>query len=147
MAAPEGRPTKYDVKFVKQAYKLSLLGSTDKDLASFFEVSESTIDNWKKEYPEFLESIKRGKEQADSNVANRLYKRAMGYTHKATKILQHEGSIVTHDYTEIYPPDTTAAIFWLKNRQPQMWRDRQEIKHEGIPEQKVTYLVSKPEDD
>ncbi|TRB81349.1 helix-turn-helix domain-containing protein, partial [Mannheimia haemolytica] len=74
-----GQPTKYKPEYVTQVEKLCLLGATDKDIADFFEVAESTINNWKIEYPEFLESIKKGKLLADANVANSLYKRALGY--------------------------------------------------------------------
>lgn len=121
-----GRPTKYKKEYDDQAYKLCLLGSTDKELASFFEVSESTINNWKHEHKGFLESIKRGKSLADANVAERLYKRAMGYEHKEDKIFNNNGEPLVVGTTKYYAPDTTAAIFWLKNRQPELWRDKPE---------------------
>lgn len=130
--AKVGRPTDYREEYNKQAYKLCLLGSTDIDLADFFEVSEVTINAWKKEFPEFLKSIKGGKAQADANVASRLYKRALGFIAPDIITAQKDGVIT--DMKEIqkhYPPDTTAAIFWLKNRQPKFWRDKQEIEHTG----------------
>jgi hypothetical protein len=132
-----GRPTKYDEKYNEQAFKLCLLGATDKELASFFDVNEDTIHEWKKVYPEFSESIKKGKDDADANVANRLYQRAMGFEHdseeiKVVSIGGKEGSEVQRvPIRKIYPPDPTAAIFWLKNRQPMKWRDKQEIQHSG----------------
>lgn len=127
---PEGRPTKYKTEYNQLAYKYSLLGAIDKDLADFFEVDGATINRWKIEYPEFCVSIKKGKAQADSNVANRLYKRAMGYKCKDIYFSTYEGEVTETPYTKIYPPDPTSAIFWLKNRQPEKWRDRQEIKHD-----------------
>lgn len=65
-------------------------------------------------------------------VSKRLYSRALGYSHKATKIFLRAGDSepTLVEYTEHYPPDTTACIFWLKNRQPRKWRDRQEIEHD-----------------
>ena len=57
--ADVGRPTKYDPKYIEQVYKLCLLGATDSDMANFFNISEATLNNWKIEYPEFLESIKK----------------------------------------------------------------------------------------
>ena len=135
-----GRPSPFDPSFCKKATKLCLLGATDKDLADFFEVAESTIHKWKIDHPEFSESIKKGKTEADANVANRLYKRALGFTHKSEEIKvvsigQGEGSQVERvPVTKIYPPDPTAAIFWLKNRQPEKWRDKQEITHSIDPE-------------
>ena len=124
-----GRPTDYRVEFNRQAEKLCLLGSTDKDMADFFDVSESTINLWKQKHPEFSESIKRGKISADANVASRLYKRAVGYEHDEDKIFNNQGEPLIVPTTKHVQPDTTAAIFWLKNRQPKMWRDSQNIDH------------------
>lgn len=135
MKKKEGRPSKYKPEYSAQAYKLCLLGATDKDLAKFFEVEESTLNNWKKDHPEFLESIKEGKDQADAVVAQSLFHRATGYSHKDVDIRMYKGKIVTTPLTKHYPPDSTAAIFWLKNRQPEKWRDKQEIKHSLDEEQ------------
>lgn len=124
-----GQPTKYKDDYVKQAYKLCLLGSTDKDMADFFEVCEDTINNWKHAHPEFFESIKKGKDLADATVAESLYKRANGYEHKEDKIFNDNGQPLIVPTIKRYPPDTTAAIFWLKNRQRKNWRDSQYIDH------------------
>ncbi len=132
---PAGQPTKYDPKFNKQAYKLSILGATDKALADFFEVVESTINKWKLDYPKFSESIKKGKVQADSNVADRLYQRAIGFEHDSEEIkvvsMGKEGSEIQRvPIRKVYPPEPVAAIFWLKNRQPGKWRDKHEFAAE-----------------
>lgn len=121
-----GRPSQYREEFNEQARKLCLLGATDKELADFFGVSEVTLNNWKSQVPEFLVSIKEGKEIADGMVADRLFKRATGYEHKAVKIVADAKTGMDHtvEYVERYPPDTTACIFWLKNRQKDKWRDR-----------------------
>jgi len=125
---PAGRPSEYDPKKTpKQTKKACLMGATDKDLADFFEVSEKTINNWKKQHPEFLQSIREGKEIADSKVAKSLYERANGYSHPEVHISNYQGTITQTDLTKHYPPETTAAIFWLKNRQPDKWRDRREV--------------------
>jgi hypothetical protein len=125
-----GRPTSFRPEFVEQAEKLCRLGATDAQMADFFDVCEDTINNWKIEHPEFFVSIKRGKLESDANVADRLYHRAMGYSHDAVKIFMPSGSDkpVYAPYTEHYAPDTTAMIFWLKNRQPGQWRDKTENK-------------------
>ncbi|EBO9197339.1 terminase [Salmonella enterica] len=125
------RPTKYQEAYAEQARKLCLLGYTDAELADFFEVSESTINKWKLDYPKFSESIKKGKEYADGNVADRLYQRAMGYVAPDVDIKVIENQIVETPLEKHYPPDTTAAIFWLKNRQRDKWRDKQEVEHTG----------------
>lgn len=126
-----GRPTKYKPEYEEQAYKLALLGATDADLADFFGVTEKTIRNWKKDHKGFLPALKKGKAEADAHVADRLFKRATGYTHEAVKIFNDGGKPLVVPYEKHYPPDTTAAIFWLKNRQPEAWRDKQTVEHSG----------------
>ena len=124
-----GRPTKYKDEFNPQAEKLCKLGATDKELADFFEIDEATIYRWKIEYPEFCDSIKRGKQIADMEVADSLYKRANGYSHHEDVIFNDKGVPLVVQTTKHYPPDPTSMIFWLKNRQPKQWRDKQEISH------------------
>jgi hypothetical protein len=129
-----GRPTKYKEEYNEQAEKLCKLGATDQELADFFEVDVSTINNWKIDYPQFFESIKKGKILADSNVAERLYQRALGFEHDSEEIKVADGAVIRVPTRKIYPPDPTAAIFWLKNRQPEKWRDKQEVQHSLDPE-------------
>ena len=115
-----GRPTDYREGFAEQAGKLCLMGATDKTLADFFGVVEATINNWKHDHPEFLESIKESKVLKDSEVVKSLYERATGYSHPEDKIFYDSktGKIVKEKTTKHYPPDSTAMIFWLKNIQP-----------------------------
>jgi DNA-binding XRE family transcriptional regulator len=119
-----GRPTDYRDEYPAQAEKLCKLGATDKELADFFGVTEQTINNWKDVHDKFFESIKAGKELADANVAQRLYERAMGFEHDSEEIKVVDGAIERVPTRKIYPPDTAAAIFWLKNRQKEKWRDK-----------------------
>ena len=135
-AAPKakiGRPSSYRAEYAQQAVKLCRLGATDKDLATFFDVSEQTLNAWKKAHPAFLESLKEGKAVADAEVAEKLFRRATGYEHKAVKIVADAKTGAEHqvEYIERYPPDTTAAIFWLKNRRPDLWRDRIDNTYSG----------------
>lgn len=129
--AKVGRPSSYKPEYAEQARKLCLLSATDAEIADIIGVSTVTLNAWKKEVPEFLKSITQGKADADANVADRLYQRAMGYTHKAVKIFQFEGQPLIVPYEEHYPPDTQAASLWLRNRQPRKWRDKQDIEHTG----------------
>ena len=123
-----GRKSAYKEEYNQLAENYALLGATDKEMADLFSVTERTLNQWKKDYPEFLQSLKKGKNIADANVASRLYNRAIGYDCKATKFATSEGKITdSKEYIEHYPPDTTAAIFWLKNRQPEKWRDKKEV--------------------
>lgn len=131
-----GRPTKYKEEYAEQAYKLCLLGHIDDELADFFEVDVSTIHRWKLEHEEFRDSIKKGKEIADGNVVQSLYHRAIGYQAPDIDIKMYEGEIIETPYIKHYPPDATSAIFWLKNRQPKKWRDKQVTEHEGSIEVK-----------
>jgi hypothetical protein len=112
-----GRPTLFKPAYIQQAYDYcAVFGASDKQLAEYFKVTESTLNLWKLQHPEFSESLKRGKDEFDTqNVEKSLLKRAMGYTLDG----KH------------YPADTTACIFWLKNRQPDKWRDKQELEHSG----------------
>lgn len=120
-----GRPTKFKEEYITQAFKLAMLGATDVEMANFFEVAVSTFQLWKSKIVEFSDSIKKGKLEADANVASSLYHRAIGYKHKEVKTATFEGKITDEkEYLKHYPPDTTAAIFWLKNRQPKIWRDK-----------------------
>lgn len=125
------RPSKYRPEFVEQACKLCKLGLTDKEIAKFFEVSEQTLNTWKQQHPEFLESLKGGKTLADAEVASKLFHRATGYEHPDTDIRVVNGMIVETPLIKHYPPDTTAAIFWLKNRRPDLWREKVEPEDKG----------------
>lgn len=124
---PVGRPSKYKFEYAEQARKLCLLGATDAELADFFNIAESTLNEWKNEFPEFSESIKKGKMLADANIADRLYQRAMGYEAPDVDIRVVEGEIIKTPMIKYYPPDTPAAIFWLKNRQRGKWRDKVDV--------------------
>jgi len=126
-----GRPSKYKVEYAGQAAKLCRLGATDAQLADFFDVSVSTVSLWKVEHKEFSDALKVPKDEADRKVEQSLYRRAMGYEHDETDVRVVNNTIVTTPLRKHYPPDTTAAIFWLKNRQPTKWRDKQELEHSG----------------
>lgn len=152
MSGKLGRPSKYKPEYAELAYNYCLLGATDKTLAEFFDVSEQTINTWKQEHPDFLESLKNGKIEADARVANSLYRKAIGYEHAAVKIFNDQGAPMVVDYTERFAPDTTAAIFWLKNRQPALWRDTKDIDHKSTdgsmsPPKQVTFVVVDNDDD
>lgn len=126
---PAGRPTSYEPEFAPQATKLAALGATDIEVADFFEVNVRTIYRWKHDYPEFCHALNVGKEKADERVVNSLYQKAVGYEQDAVKIFMpaNADEPVYADYREKIAPDTTAAIFWLKNRRPSEWRDKTEV--------------------
>lgn len=126
-----GRPSKYDPAMCKQVQNYAKLGATELEIADFLGVSVRSVAVWKSEHPEFLHALKAGKDQADQRVVNSLYAKAIGYSHDAVKIFMPAGAPapVYAPYREHVPPDTTACIFWLKNRDPENWRDKQEVEH------------------
>jgi hypothetical protein len=131
---PTGRPTSYHDSYPQQAEKLCELGATDAQIADFFKVHISTLYLWKHTHPEFSDALKAGKSVADETVVRSLYQRACGYEQDEVKIFMPAGSrepvIVPHRVR--IAADTTAAIFWLKNRRAEEWRDRSDVtvRHE-----------------
>ena len=102
-------------------------GLTDEQIAHNIGITAATLYVWKNKYPEISETLKKGKEVVDIHVENALLKRALGYeyTEERVEISGKDGKKVIRT-TKYIPPDTTAQIFWLKNRRPDRWRDRQE---------------------
>lgn len=126
-----GRPTDYKPEYAEQAAKLCALGATDFELADFFEVNTATIYRWRNTHEQFCEAVSRGKEKLDERVERSLYNRAVGYSYESEKVFNYQGEIVRTGTVEHVPPDPGAALNWLKNRQPDKWRDKQEIEFTG----------------
>lgn len=111
-------------------------GLTDKDIAHNMGINVATLYDWKKKHPEISEALKNNKAVADTIVENALFKKAAGCTVKETTTItttDAKGGVTkTERTTETQiPPDTIAAIFWLKNRMPKDWRDKQEVELSG----------------
>lgn len=108
-------------------------GLTDEMIAKNLNIAVSTLYEYKKQHSEFSEALKKGKEIIDRHVENALLKRALGYkTTEVTKERNSEGQlVVTKEVIKEVQPDTTAEIFWLKNRNPQAWRDKKDIEQTG----------------
>ena len=109
-------------------------GLTDEQIAANIGIRAGTLYDWKNRFSDFSEAIKKGKEVVDRQVENALLKRALGYEYKETTrepvLNPNTGKIeltVTKTVTKQVVPDTTAQIFWLKNRKPEVWRDKREI--------------------
>jgi len=136
-----GQPSKYREEYNEQAYRICLLyGATDKKLGEYFGVCERTINNWKENHPKFLQSVNDGKDIADAKVSESLYNRALGYSHEDTHISNYQGEIKITPTMKHYPPDATSAIFWLKNRQKDKWRDTKVVG--GDPENPIELNVN-----
>ena len=126
-----GQPTKYKPEYEQQALILGEKGFTDVEIAELFDVCEDTIHNWKKMFPQFFESLKKGKEIANQRVVQSLYLRALGYSHPEVHISSYEGDITKTDIIKHHAPDPTSMIFWFKNRDPENWRDKRETEVSG----------------
>jgi hypothetical protein len=113
--------------YIRMCKRLASAGLTDDEMAAHLGVASSTFDDWKARYPALLKVLKLGKASADNRVERSLYRRALGYTVKAQKpFVDKFGDEHVVEHLEHVEPDTTAAIFFLKNRRPDMWRDRME---------------------
>ena len=103
-------------------------GLTDEQIAGNIGINTSTLYDWKNKFPKISEALKKGKEVVDIQVENALLKRALGYDFQETRVEKSDkdGTKIIHTLKHI-PADTTAQIFWLKNRRPDKWRDKPEM--------------------
>lgn len=101
-------------------------GLTDEQIAKNMGISTATLYNWKRNHFEILEALKKGKEVIDREVENALLKKALGYmVEEVTEEMSANGKVIIRKKrVRCIPPDTTALIFWLKNRKPEQWRDK-----------------------
>ena len=139
--APPGAPNKY-ITIIKdnllQIKELARHGFKDKEIANFYNVSEASINNYKIKFPEFLETLKRGKDDADNEVIKSLYTRATGYKYieKHIEYAPPDGEGKDpkikniKEIKKVVPPDVVACIFWLKNRRRSEWGDVYGVQHE-----------------
>lgn len=125
-------------------------GLTDEQIAKNIGISRSTLNEWKKKYPDISDTLKKNKGIVDFEVENALLKRALGYSYKEItremvfdKVKEQYEMKVTKEVTKEVLPDTTAQIFWLKNRQVQKWRDKPE-ENSNSEEDKVVIINDLP---
>lgn len=109
-------------------------GLTNEQIATNMGIVPSTLYEWQNKYEEISEALKKGKEVVDREVENALLKRALGYEYEEVKIEEEDGSIKRTVTKKHQLGDTTAQIFWLKNRKPYEWRDRKNLELEGAIE-------------
>ena len=121
------RPSKFEIDKDK-CIEMAKLGLTDVQMANVLGMTEQTLNNWKAKDRVFFESLKEAKVMSDESVVKSLYQRATGYEHPEIHISNYQGEVTETPIIKHYAPDTTAMIFWLKNRQPDKWRDKQEIE-------------------
>lgn len=128
-----GRPSTYQARYAKIAKLLCSRGAIDADLADAFDVTTVCIQKWQSMHPDFGKAVREGKAEIfDPRVERALAQRALGYAVDTEEVkITKDGDIIRYDVRKHFPPDTTACIFWLKNRQPAKWRDVWKIDHEG----------------
>lgn len=115
-------------------------GLTDEQIAKNMGIAPSTLYEWKKKSKEFSESLKKGKEVVDFEVENALLKRALGYEYEEET---YENGILTKKVKKQVPPDTTAQIFWLKNRKPNNWKDKIETDEDKEAVANASQVIAK----
>ena len=114
---------------------------SDEQIAAKMGITRSTLNEWKQKYSDISDTLKRGKEVVDIQVENALLKRALGYESVETTEELSDGQMkVTKRVTKQIPPDTTAQIFWLKNRRPDLWRDKRDVELDG--ESKLEIVIA-----
>ncbi len=113
-------------------------GLTDEQIAKKMGITRSTLAEWKKKFSDISDTLKRGKEVVDAEVESKLLKRALGYEYTETyreRVLNKETGeyefVLVKEITKEVVPDTTAQVFWLKNRRPEEWRDKREVQVDG----------------
>jgi len=121
------RPSKYASIDLKKVQLLAEKGFTEEEIAEFFGICRDTFAEYKKKHPKFSDTIKTGKKISDDKVERSLFERACGYEHPEEKIFCNDGEIVRATTIKKYPPDPVSMIFWLKNRKPGEWREKQEV--------------------
>lgn len=124
---PDGRPVKYDPIMNERAFRMAFLGSSNEQIAESLAISPDTLYQWMHKYPMFSESINKGKLDPVGAVKAALYHRAIGYSHPSEEISVSFGTVTRVKTTKQYAPDTAAAFIFLKNVDPENWRDKREI--------------------
>lgn len=132
--AGRGRPSQYDPKYAEAldaATPEDYGAATIHELGEFLKVKYSAISRWMEAHPEFKEAVMRAREQVDDNVENALLRTAKGFTVKLNKQRVTKDGDVIDTVDEVHvPPNPAAAQFWLKNRRPARWQDKQIVQGE-----------------
>ena len=115
-------------------------GLTDEQIAKNIGINRTTLYDWKKKEVNIADALKKGKEVIDFEVENALLKRALGYEYEEET---YENGILTKKVKKQVPPDTTAQIFWLKNRKPNNWKDRVETDEDKEAVANASQVIAK----
>jgi transposase-like protein len=132
-----GRKPKYHTTFARIARKACGRGLTCSEIAYLLDVSPATIHRWRLQYPQFSRAWTLGRGEADRRVERALYERAVGYSFQAEKVIDTPNGPQTVRWHQHIPPDTAAALAYLRNRCPDRWRDAQRTAHSVTPYHKI----------
>lgn len=123
--------------------RMALQGMTDQEICRNFGITASTLRNWMKRWPKFREALQEGRAEADSRVAEALYRRAVGglKVPAVKPFLTKDGNIVYAEYDETLPPDVAAARHWLAQRDPERWREKKEVEITGTLEHRIEQMT------
>lgn len=115
---------------------MASLGASEIQIAQAFSIHVTTLRDWRRRYPEFSQALEISVDEQIAALTGSLFHRGMGYSHKAEKIMTRSigggmSEVVREEYVEHYPPDVSAIQFFLKNRDPSNWKDRQEVQQTG----------------
>lgn len=125
--AKRGRKSGFNESLKSRIIALVGEGKTLEQVAEIIGVSKQTIYNWFGHHKDLLYAVREARQIADELVEASLFSRALGYSHPEEKLFAHEGLVIDRQIiTKHYPPDTTAAMFWLRNRQPARWKEKTE---------------------
>ena len=145
-AKKKGARSKYDLldmaDRLPEVEQMARNGYTNKDICQALGIAQQTLNNWREKYPDFAEAIKKGKMIVDAEIEQKLITNEKGHlfweeTQELMPVMDEETGRMINEMTTVkrvlkyIKPDTTAQIFWLKNRRPNDWRDRQHLQHEG----------------
>jgi hypothetical protein len=139
--AKRGAPPKWKPEFVEEARRMAEAGYTDLQMMEEFDVKRTTFYRWKKDFPEFKDAIKIAKEEPDNQMERSLYHSGKGFEYfeevpVKVKDVEYENGRKVKETERVeviqvkrtVPPNSTAQIFWLKNRRPEIWRDKKEVE-------------------
>lgn len=136
----KGQESKYTPQACVTVRRLMQLGGTRQEAAEACGIAHGTLIAWELAHPEFAEAMASWQEHANESCKRKLWERAMGYSHPATKIMQNKGVPVVVPYIEHVPPDVGALQYWLNNRDPAHWKSKVEV--EGNPDKPVQFNVT-----
>lgn len=126
-AKKRGRPSMFAEDFVQEIIERFNEGKTVEQVAEIMEISKTTLYNWRKKHPDFVNAMDDARGLVDDLVEASLFQRARGMTFVDTSDVEIDGKIVSLEHVKHIPPDTAAIKHWLNNRRPEEWRDKSEV--------------------